>query len=383
MGSTKATRPDLTVVVAPNCLRGSATSTEVARALAAGVRQASPEQVPVILPLTDGGNGTLEVLTSARGGRLRSTEAFDALGRRRRTAWLALDDSTAVVESAAICGFADLRTDQLRPLRASSAGVGEVIASAITEGATTVMLGLGGTAITDGGAGALNALGARFLDKRGTRVTPDPSTLRDIVRIDLDPARRLLSGVTLCLLPDVRTPLASAVGLFGPQKGLEDTNRPVIVAGLEHLAGLLSDAGAAGARDRLHSEWFGAGGGIGFGLSCVTTPTIRSGAEELLDLVDPDGLVMSADLAITAEGRVDLSTWQGKLPGAIAARRAERGLRTALVAARLETDLPSGLIDFHPLTGQSETSLLTGDALRKSLAVAGAECVTSMAVMAQ
>lgn len=358
------------MVVAPNCLRGFAPSREVAAALAAGVRQALPGVSPLVLPLADGGNGTLDVVASRRGGTVRTLLASDALGQPRPTSWLALDDHVAVVETAAICGFGDLPVDRLRPLRATSAGVGQTIDDALTAETTALLVGLGGTVTVDGGAGALHALGARFVDASGNPVRPDPVTMLDVVRVDLEPARRRLRGVTVRLLPDVSTPLADAVALFGPQKGLGDQDRPRVATALAHLAELLADTGA---RERLHAEWFGAGGGIGFGLASVAATTVRPGAQELLDLLDPQGVVLSADLVITAEGRVDHSTWQGKLPGTIASRRAERGLPTALVATRFDTEPPGPLIRFHSLPAPGP---LAGEALARALAAAAARCVT-------
>jgi glycerate 2-kinase len=368
LNTAHATVPD--VVVVPNCLRGYASAADVAAALARGVRQARPGTDPVSRPLADGGDGMLDALQGACGGTRHSIEVADLFGRPHKTGWLALDQRTAAVETAAICGLGALRPDELRPLRATSAGTGQAIAAAVAAGATTILLGLGGTAVVDGGAGALAALGARFLDRDSREVDPIPERLPEIAAIDLSPARRLLLGVTLRLLADVRTPLAHNLDSFGPQKGMTAENRPAAVRALCHLTGLLTDAGDRGAVERFRAPWFGAGGGVGFGLSAVVVATAGSGAKALLEAGDPDEAVATAGLALTAEGAVDPGTWQGKLPGAVAALRQERGLPTAVVALRFTGPGPGPLVSSHLIAKPSPVGPVTGPALWRGLAEA-------------
>jgi glycerate kinase len=261
----------------------------------------------------------------------------------------------------------------LRPLRATSAGAGQAIAAAVAAGATTVLIGLGGTAVVDGGAGALAALGARFLDRDNEEVDPTPARLPEIASIDLAPARSRLSGVTFRLLADVRTPLSGNLDSFGAQKGMTAENRPAAVRALRHLTELLTDAGDRAAGERFGAPWFGAGGGIGFGLSAVAVTTAGSGAEALLAAADPDGAITTAALALTAEGAVDSGTWQGKLPGAIAALRAERGLPTAVVAVRFSGPATGPLVTTHLVAKPPPAGSLTGEALWRGLAEAAAE----------
>jgi glycerate 2-kinase len=361
------------VVIAPNCLRGYACAADVATALARGVRQVWPDLQPVSLPLADGGDGTLDVLQAARGGTRHAVEVADLFGRPRKTEWLALDQGTAVVETAAICGLGTLRPDELQPLRATSAGVGQTIAAAVAAGATTVLLGLGGTAVVDGGAGALAALGARFLDCDGREAVPTPERLSEIATVDLSTARRLLSGVTLELLADVRTPLAGNLDSFGAQKGVTADNRPAAVRALRHLARLLAEAGVPRAQERFRAPWFGAGGGIGFGLSAVAATKAGSGAKAVLAAGDPGETVATAKLALTAEGAVDSGTWEGKLPGAVVALRQERGLPTAVIALRFTGPSPGPLATSHLIAGPAPAGPVTGAALLLGLKAAAAE----------
>jgi glycerate kinase len=278
-----------------------------------------------------------------------STTALDALGRFRRVPWLILERCTAAVETAAVCGLRALRADELRPLDATSSGVGQALAAAVSAGASRVLVGLGGTAVVDGGAGALAALGARFLDARGRELTPRPGALSQAVRVDVAPARRMLADVEVQLLSDVRTPLAGSIASFGAQKGLTERDRSVAEAALHHLVDLLEDAGVPEIRARFYRQWLGAGGGIGFGLSSVVLTTAGPGAERLLALLDPDDAVGTAALAITGEGKVDATTWIGKLPGAVADRRRKRGLPTAVVAVQFAGDAPGALVSQHPV----------------------------------
>ncbi|MFE9931893.1 glycerate kinase [Streptomyces sp. NPDC005533] len=377
-GAPRRPEPGPSVVLLPNSLRGYATSAEVAAALAVGVRRARPAAGLVVRSIADGGDGTLDALSDALGGVRHPLDATDALGRTRRTSWLALDGSTAAVETASLCGLGALRPDELDPLRASSAGVGRAIAAAVSAGATNILVGLGGTAVVDGGAGALAALGARFLDARGGPVTPVPGHLDAVARVDLSPARTLLAGVSLRLLSDVRTPLSGNLASFGAQKGLTAHDRPTAVRALGHLAELLESAGpldapggpaGPGARARFHEPWYGAGGGIGFGLASVARTTAGSGSEGLLAIVDPEGAVDSAALAITAEGVVDAATWHGKLPGAVADRRRGRERPTAVVAVRFEAPLPDRFVSAHLISEDTPPPrAVTGPALWEGLA---------------
>jgi glycerate 2-kinase len=373
------------VVVMPNCLRGFADAVDVGQALAEGVCRRLPDTSPTVLPLADGGDGTLDILAMADRGAIATTSATDAFGTVRRVRWLD-SGAAAFVETAGICGLGDRTPREVRPLEASSAGVGEVIAYLAERGTRTIHVGLGGTAVLDGGAGALGALGAVFTDRAGRRVDPVvPDTLARAVRVDLGPAQRRLRDVRLELLADVHVPLTANIDHFGAQKGVTEQNRPVIAAALRHLVDLLADAQphdhrAAEIRANSHRPWFGAGGGIGLGLSAVAPVRARSGAHALLDLVDTEHAVDRAAVAITAEGKVDDTTWLGKLPGTIAERRATRELHTAIVAIHFADDEPRPFTSHHPVAcppppGQA----LRGRALRDALAGAAEQACMAAA----
>jgi len=199
------------------------------------------------------------------------------------------------------------------------------------------------------------------------------------VTIDLSPARHLLSGITFRLLADVQTPLSDSLGSFGAQKGVTAENRPAAVRALRHLTGLLMDAGDRGAGERFRTPWFGAGGGIGFGLSAAAVSTAGSGAKALLAAADPGGTAGTAALALTAEGAVDPATWQGKLPGTVAALRQERGLPTAVIALRFTGPGAGRLVTTHLIAQSSPAGPLTGPALWRGLAAAAREACRTWA----
>ncbi|UOX90409.1 glycerate kinase [Amycolatopsis sp. FBCC-B4732] len=359
-----------TIVIAPNCFRGSATAAELASSISTVVSTALPESEIINIPLADGGDGTLSVIKSTRGGRNKTTFASTPSGVRRKTEWLTFDQSTAVIETADICGFRDRNSKEVNPLLASSKGVGEVIAAAVRKGAKTLIVGLGGTSVADGGAGALHALGVRFYTATGTCVEPSLATLCSVTQVDLTPARRFLQQTELQLLSDVNTPLSQAVEMFGQQKGLLVREQAVALQALRHLSQLLGANKAGSGHEKLFNEaWFGAGGGIGFGLASIARTTAMSGANELIRLADPENKVLTADLTITGEGRVDRSTWHGKLPGTIAAERARTGKRTAVLAVNIDYTHPSSLIDYYPLGSErsDNSKMISGPALHEAL----------------
>ncbi len=356
------------VVVAPNAMRGHLDPIRVAAALARGVTSAAPAAAVHQVPLADGGDGTLDVVARAVGGVRHSLQVPDVFGRHQKSEWLSVG-AWAFVESARCCGLAPLQPSELDPMRASSVGVGTSIVAAIRAGLGVVHVGLGGTAVVDGGAGALSALGVRFLDATGAQVPAVPATIGRAVEADLRPAQELLAGVRLRLLSDVSTPYADNSLRFGAQKGLTDAQVPAAAAAMAHLVQLALRAGPVGGPELLRSRcgqpWWGAGGGIGLGLSTVAEVDAQSGTLSGLALVDPDATVTGAPLVVTAEGVVDASTWTGKVPGVVSELRRGQGRPTVLVAARFEGgrsadalrgQVPLQLDDHVPLTDRLEAA---------------------------
>lgn len=311
-----------TVLLAPDKFKGSLDAAQVAAALAEGLREASPDVGVRTVPVADGGDGTVAALLS-RGWRALPVEVTGPEGRPVATR-VALRGPTAVVESASTSGLALLGSRPLRPLTASSRGVGEAIAAAVHAGAKEVVVGVGGTACTDGGAGMLAALGARVVDAAGAPVPDGGIGLAAVATVDLAPARRRLGGVTLTVATDVDNPLTGpdgAAAVYGPQKGATADDVRFLDDALRHWARVVGGGpGLAGA---------GAGGGLGYGLLAGLGGTVRSGVDLVLELVGFQDDARSADLVVTGEGSLDEQSLRGKaVMGVLRATAAVRGRAT-------------------------------------------------------
>ncbi|MEW1722278.1 glycerate kinase [Streptomyces sp. NPDC093109] len=297
------------VVCAPDKLRGSLDAAQAAAALAAGVRAAGG--TPVEHPLADGGEGSRLTVQSARGGTTTEVATVDALGRPVRAAFGRLDDGTALVEAAEAIGWGGLTAAGHDLPAASSAGLAAPLLGAVAAGARRVVVFLGGTATMDGGTGLLAALGADLRDADGNRLRGSAADLLRTVSIDLAPARERLAGVELVVAADVISPLYGPDGaahVFGPQKGAGPELVALLDDGLRRLAPLLGIAPDA--------TGGGAAGGLGAALLALGAGLLP-GAELIRGLTHFDRLLATADLCLTAEGKVDASTDAGKTVSAV------------------------------------------------------------------
>lgn len=356
-----ASTAPLSLVLAIDSFKGSATSDQVERWFEEGVRRVSPDANIERVLLADGGEGTVAAASRALDGKMRSVSARDPFGGVVEAEYLVTEAGDAVVEAAAVNGIEFSNCTHEDALRASSFGVGELVCDAVRSGARRVYVGLGGSATSDGGAGFLQALGAHVLDESGAQVRPGLEGLADVRRLDLSPVLELLAGVELIALVDVDNPLVGkrgAVRVFGPQKGLADlpTPRGACATLFDQLdrnmieyakrldqarASLAANRGAidgeqcepSGRRFRsvIGVPGAGAAGGLGAAmLACGAR--LMSGAEALLDLADFDSLLSQADAVITGEGQVDEQTAGGKGPS-IVARRAKRAGKPVIAVA--------------------------------------------------
>lgn len=312
------------VVVAPNPFKGSLGADEAARAMATGVLRVWAEPEVVRVPLADGGEGTLAALVSAVGGRLVAREVAGPLGERVTARFGVLADGvTAVVEAAQAAGLTLVPPGRLDPLRATTYGVGELIAAALDEGCRRLVIGIGGTATVEGGTGMAQALGARFLDAAGRPVGRGGRGLADIRAVDLGGLDPRLAAAEVVVAADVDSPLLGPRGaarVFAPQKGAT----PAMVEALEDGLGNLADAARrALGRDCAAAAGAGAAGGLGFGLMAFLAAAVRPGGEAVIEAANLAGKLDGAALAITGEGRLDEQTAFGKAP-AVVARLARR-----------------------------------------------------------
>ena len=285
----------LPALVAPDSFKGTFSASEVAAAIAAGLRGAGREAVE--LPVADGGEGTMEVLVGALGGELRTVTASDPLGRPVEAAFALLPDGTAVVETAQASGLGLVDERERDAWAATTRGTGELIVAAADAGAERVIVTVGGSATTDGGAGAVEAL-----DEAG-------------VQVELD------------VLADVRTPFEQAARVFGPQKGAD----PSMVKRLERRLQRQADGYL---RDPRGERMTGAAGGLSGGLWAQHGARLVPGAAYVLDAIGFDGRMRAAAFVVTGEGQLDGQTLQGKIVGEVATRCRQGGVACHAVVGR-------------------------------------------------
>jgi len=324
------------VVVAPDSFKGSLGARDAAAALAEGWREARPGDELVCLPLADGGEGTLQVLAASdAAARWHPVQVTGPDGRAVASRWLELRDATACIELALASGLPLMAA--LDPLGAQTTGAGQLIADAAAAGARRIVIALGGSASTDGGTGALTALGARFLDGARRQLPPGGGGLNGLAAADLTGLRPPPPGGVTCL-SDVRAPLlgpGGAAAVFGPQKGADAAQIAILEAGLARLAlALGGDPGAPGA---------GAAGGTGYGFAAAWGASIVPGAAELSRLAGLDEQLSRADVLLTGEGRYDATSADGKITGAVLAAAGRAGVRAGLAAGAIAADPPPGV----------------------------------------
>ena len=336
------------IVIAPDSFKGCLSAAEAASAMAEGVRLACPDAEIVLLPLADGGEGTVEALVTATGGSYHASTVTGPLGIPVAAAWglFGGPGKTAVLEMAAAAGLLLVPPDQRDPRRTTTYGVGELLLEVLHSGARRVIVGLGGSATNDGGAGALQALGVRFYDLEGTLVT-EPlcgAMLANLSRINtsrLDPALRT---VEIILASDVTNPLCGQSGasaVYGPQKGAS----PAMVAELDlallHYAAVLERGTGTEVADKPGA---GAAGGLGAGLMAVLGAECRSGIDLVLDAGGFEEKLQGADLVFTGEGRIDQQTLSGKtISGVLKRCRMAGSVPVIAFAGSVDADAPAAL----------------------------------------
>ena len=321
------------VLLAPDTFKGTLTAAQVAGHLAAGLRSVLPDVETVVVPVADGGDGTLAAAEAAGFTPVPLT-ATGPTGMPCASAWVRRG-SEAVVELAEVSGLAQLPGGRLQPLTATSRGTGELIAAALDAGVRRIVVGIGGSACTDGGAGLLQALGATIRTANGSEVDPGGAGLLDATRLDLSRLHPGLAGAELVVACDVDNPLTGSRGaaaVYGPQKGAGPEDVELLDSALTHWADLV--ARATGKDQRL-APGAGAAGGVGFGLVAVLGATTRPGAELVFELTGLPDAVAGADLVVTGEGSLDAQTLHGKAPAAVAALARDKGVPTVAVAGQV------------------------------------------------
>lgn len=320
------------ILLAFDSFKGSLSSEDVGEAFAAGWQSVRPDDSIDIVPIADGGEGTMEAMSKALGGKLCNALVSDPLGRSVEAAYGYVEsEGVAIVDTASASGLTLLAAEERNPLLATSYGTGEIIAAAIRRGCQRIYLGLGGSATNDGGMGLLRALGYRFYDASGEELMGCGRDLSRVSRIDDTQRMSGLNDVTFIVASDVDNPLYGERGaayVYGRQKGGDDDAISLLDAGLRNYALAVE---AYTGYDFAHFAGAGAAGGIGFALIALLGATLRSGIDTLLDMLHFDERVASCDLVVTGEGRIDRQTLMGKAPSGVLRRATTHGRRCIAV----------------------------------------------------
>ena len=332
------------IVIAPDSFKGSASSSDIATWIESGIHSVIPNCETIKIAIGDGGEGSLDAVLQA-GFTAHSAEVSGPLGNPV-TALIAIKGDTAIIEMAQASGLFQLPGGKKDALNATSFGTGQLILAALDKGATKIILAIGGTATTDAGAGALQALGVKLLDSTGAEIAPGGAALINCVSIDSSALDPRLAKVSFTLASDVTNPLLGPHGaahVFSPQKGATPEQVEVLEASLSHFASLVGGQYAT-------TPGAGAAGGVGFMAYAFLNAEARSGIDLILDLVNFDSKIAGADAIITGEGRFDSQSVHGKAPWGILQRATKLSIPTYLLCGDADTHHASGYAGIHTLT---------------------------------
>lgn len=343
------------ILLAPDKFKGSLSAPEVASHLAAGLHAVRPDLEVVLIPVGDGGEGTVDAAVAA--GFERVSAVVDGPTGQPLTADFAVRGAEAVLEMAAASGLAVLPEGRLAPLEASSIGTGQLILAALDRGCTDIVLGVGGSACTDGGAGMLMGLGARFLDGQGRPVALGGGALAAVEHADLHGLDARLAECRFTLASDVDNPLLGrdgAAAVFGPQKGASPEDVEALESALERYFRVLANEYGTDAVAASDAPGSGAAGGVGYAALTVLGATRRPGIDVVLDFTHLGNQLTTADLVLTGEGSLDEQTLGGKAPLGVARAAAAAGVPVAAVCGRTTLDAATlrsaGLVRAYALT---------------------------------
>ena len=331
------------ILIAPNAFKNSLDATAAAEAIREGLQRSKLICTCECFPVGDGGDGTATLLIQKCGGTIMPAEVHDPLGRKIRAGFGLIDNGrTAVIEMADASGLRLLRREEFDPLRATTFGTGELIKCALDKRVNKIIIGIGGSATVDGGAGILQALGVRFLDAVGKNLSNLPEDLASLESIDLSGLDQRISDCALTVLCDVENPLLGEQGaakVFGPQKGATGPVIKKLEAALTKLRDVMFRQTG---KDLAAIKHGGAAGGVAAGLQGFLNATLVPGIDYFLDITGFEDALQKADLVITGEGSLDEQTMRGKGPFGVALRAREKNIPVIGQAGRvaLESDAP-------------------------------------------
>ena len=323
------------IVIAPDSFKESLSAPEVALAIERGIRRTLKTATILRVPMSDGGEGTVKAILGATTSERRVNTVLDALGRPIEASWARLPENGAVIEMACAAGLEHILPAERDPLRATSYGVGQLISHALDSGAQHIVLGLGGSATNDAGAGMLEALGLRLLDKHGAPLARGGLALAQLAQLDASALDPRLANIRVTIASDVNNPLCGPKGasaIFGPQKGATPAQVQTLDAALAHFAELCAQTLGRDMRDAPGS---GAAGGLGFAAHAWLRSTFKPGAEVVAEIGGLAHAIEGADLVITGEGRMDAQTLLGKTPMGVAQIAKRAGVPVIAIAGSL------------------------------------------------
>lgn len=364
------------IIIAPDSFKGSLTAVEAAQAIDKGIKKAFAGAETVLLPIGDGGEGTMETLVAATGGRIQKVTVTGPLQDQVEAAYGVLGDGkTCVVEMASASGLHLVPEGQLSPLTATTYGTGELIRSALDAGFTSFIIGLGGSATNDGGAGMLQALGMRLLDADGRDIGFGGGALNKIEAIDLASFDKRISRSQFTIASDVQNPMIGPEGashVFGPQKGAS----PKVVETLDCYMAHWADQIYKKTGTSLHGQpGAGAAGGIGGAFQAFFPSKMKRGVDVVLDYIGLNEELENTDLVLTGEGQVDSQTTFGKTPMGVAERAKDQGVPTIIIAG----SVGKGAEALHDFGVVSIHSIVNGPMTLKQAIEGAAELIENAA----
>ena len=358
---------------APDSFKESLTAMEAARAMAQGIENADHDAEVRCLPMADGGEGTARALVDATGGSMHAVPVHDPLGRPVEGHFgLLADGTTAVVETAEASGLALLEAKERNPLIASSYGTGELMLAAVRSGAKRIIVGLGGSATNDAGAGLLQALGVRLLDKNGNDLAHGGAALANLTTIDIstmDPALKNVAITAACDVTNPQTGPTGASAVFGPQKGASKDDVATLDAALAHFAQVIDSQLGVAVND---VPGAGAAGGIGAALKGFLNAEFRPGIAIVIEQSGLDAAAQWADVVFTGEGSIDFQTKFGKTPAGVAETAKRHGKPVIAVAGHIGT----GIDELHEVGIDAVFGIAPGAASLSELLADAAANVT-------
>lgn len=366
------------VLIAVDSFKGSLSSQNAGEAITHGIQRVFPEATTEIIPMADGGEGTVEAIVQAGKGEIQNVWVTSPIGEKVDAILGILPDGTVVLEMAAASGLPLVPEEKRNPLVTTTWGTGELIREALNLGAKQIVIGIGGSATNDGGAGMAQALGAKLLDKEGQELEPGGGALNHLETIDITGMDPRLKETRVIVMCDVDNPLCGPRGasaVYGPQKGASPEMVQILDNNLAHFAEKIKEQLGM---DLLNVPGTGAAGGLGAGLLAFTRAELKTGVEAILDTLAFDRMLEQADLVVTGEGRIDGQSLYGKVPMGVAKRATKHSKPTIAIVGSIgpgsETLYDYGLNAILPIVNgpiSLEESMKRADELTRDAAERG------------